>query len=383
MLLSHLFEQKHLSEADIASVNWHTDVSEGSNDAFQQGYERGLKNYRRGPSNPYPPGSEAFADYNDGYQNGEADSHEKYDTSSMNEADSDLQSRLDAIKAELDKTRAAGAAKWQAYKDQQAQEKADYIQQNAASNAEHVKQREEEYQARLKRDREAQEKQDARTKPGYQQRPGASQADNDHIQPHGDTANEIKMFMAGTKPASAIGVMDQPKWQNLIDSGKYVIKQLFGEKGKPGSIVIGQPGEEDRVEKIASLIQGASDRANTGDFSAYHNSNYHRWLGRLLGYPADKIEKFITDYFKDVKDLAKARFDEGDISQLEKDIAAAPVEPIANMESKDKIGGMDADAFDAAMSRLKQLAGSGPLKTVWDPKKRVYRNMPTAVQPKK
>jgi hypothetical protein len=53
------------------------------------------------------------------------------------------------------------------------------------------------------------------------------------------------------------------------------------------------------------------------------------------------------------------------------------------MESKDKIGGMDADAFDAAMSRLKQLAGSGPLKTVWDPKKRVYRNMPTAVQPKK
>jgi hypothetical protein len=44
---------------------------------------------------------------------------------------------------------------------------------------------------------------------------------------------------------------------------------------------------------------------------------------------------------------------------------------------------MDADAFDAAMSRLKKLAGAGPLKTVWDPKKRVYRNMPTAVQPKK
>jgi hypothetical protein len=383
MLLSHLFEQKHLSEADIASVNWHTDVSEGSNDAFRQGYERGLKNYRRGPSNPYPPGSEAFADYNDGYQNGEADSHEKYDTSSMNEADSDLQARLDANRAELDKTRAAGDAKAQAYKDQQAQLKDKLMQQAAASNAEHVKQREEEYQARLKRDREAQEKQDARTKPGYQQRPGASQADDDHIQPHGDTANEIKMFMAGTKPASAIGVMDQPKWQNLIDSGKYVVKQLFGEKGKPGSVVIGQPGEEDRVEKIASLIQGASDRANTGDFSAYHNSNYHRWLGRLLGYPADKIEKFIKDYFADVKDLAKARFDEGDISQLEKDIAAAPVEPIANMESKDKIGGMDADAFDAAMARLKQLAGAGPLKTVWDPKKRVYRNMPTAVQPKK
>jgi hypothetical protein len=44
---------------------------------------------------------------------------------------------------------------------------------------------------------------------------------------------------------------------------------------------------------------------------------------------------------------------------------------------------MDADAFDAAMARLKQLAGAGPLKTVWDPARRVYKNVPTAVQPKK
>ena len=49
----------------------------------------------------------------------------------------------------------------------------------------------------------------------------------------------------------------------------------------------------------------------------------------------------------------------------------------------DKIGNMDADKFDAAMSRLKQLAGAGPMKTVWDPAKRVYRNVPTAVQPRK
>ena len=48
-----------------------------------------------------------------------------------------------------------------------------------------------------------------------------------------------------------------------------------------------------------------------------------------------------------------------------------------------KVGNMDADAFDAAMARLKQLAGAGPLKTVWDPTKRVYRNVPVAVQPKK
>jgi hypothetical protein len=95
-----------------------------------------------------------------------------------------------------------------------------------------------------------------------------------------------------------------------------------------------------------------------------------------------------------VKDLIRPHFNpdgripfnkmaEGDISQLEKDVADAPVEPIANMEAKEKVGNMDADAFDAAMARLKKLAGAGPLKTVWDPARRVYKNVPTAVQPKK
>ena len=52
------------------------------------------------------------------------------------------------------------------------------------------------------------------------------------------------------------------------------------------------------------------------------------------------------------------------------------------IDEGDKIGNMDVDQFDAAMSRLKKLAGQGPLKTVWDPQKRVYRNVPVAVQPK-
>jgi hypothetical protein len=41
------------------------------------------------------------------------------------------------------------------------------------------------------------------------------------------------------------------------------------------------------------------------------------------------------------------------------------------------------DDYQAMVSRVKKLAGLGPLKTVYDPNKRVYRNMPTAVQPKK
>jgi hypothetical protein len=58
-------------------------------------------------------------------------------------------------------------------------------------------------------------------------------------------------------------------------------------------------------------------------------------------------------------------------------------EQLAVEDNQEKVGNMPADKFDSAMARLKQLAGAGPLKTVWDPQKRVYKNMPTAVQPKK
>ena len=51
------------------------------------------------------------------------------------------------------------------------------------------------------------------------------------------------------------------------------------------------------------------------------------------------------------------------------------------LDEGEKVGNMDADKFDDAIARLKKLAGAGPMKTVYDPNKRVYRNVPTAVQP--
>ena len=38
---------------------------------------------------------------------------------------------------------------------------------------------------------------------------------------------------------------------------------------------------------------------------------------------------------------------------------------------------------DDMVARVKKLAGLGPMRTVYDPAKRVYRNVPTAQQPKK
>ena len=40
------------------------------------------------------------------------------------------------------------------------------------------------------------------------------------------------------------------------------------------------------------------------------------------------------------------------------------------------------DDYQNMVLRLKKLAGMGPLKTVWDPEKRVYRNVPANPQQK-
>jgi hypothetical protein len=53
------------------------------------------------------------------------------------------------------------------------------------------------------------------------------------------------------------------------------------------------------------------------------------------------------------------------------------------VDEGEKVGNMDADKFDDALARMKKLAGAGPLRTVYDPARRVYKNVPTAVQPKK
>ena len=42
-----------------------------------------------------------------------------------------------------------------------------------------------------------------------------------------------------------------------------------------------------------------------------------------------------------------------------------------------------ASGHDKSVARLRHLAGIGPMKTVWDPDKRVYKNVPTADQPPK
>jgi hypothetical protein len=55
---------------------------------------------------------------------------------------------------------------------------------------------------------------------------------------------------------------------------------------------------------------------------------------------------------------------------------------VAEGKPKEKEADYGADYQDM-VARVKKLAGLGPLRTVYDPQKRVYKNVPTAVQPKK
>jgi hypothetical protein len=54
---------------------------------------------------------------------------------------------------------------------------------------------------------------------------------------------------------------------------------------------------------------------------------------------------------------------------------------VAEGNKEEKIGGRhDADDFDDMVSRLKKLAGAGPMKTVYDPNTRRYKNVPVTPQ---
>lgn len=138
---------------------------------------------------------------------------------------------------------------------------------------------------------------------------------------------------------------------------------------KPATVPAAHPAEP--IDR-AALEQELKQLSAQLDPNYEYSDDYSFW----------SKQKAISDRIAGIK--KKLGVTEGDISQLEKDIAAAPVEPIANMEADEKIAGRhDADDFDSMVNRLKKLAGAGPLKTVYDPQTRRYKNVPVAQQPNK
>jgi hypothetical protein len=122
---------------------------------------------------------------------------------------------------------------------------------------------------------------------------------------HGSSSEELAMFKAGKKPVSIQRVED-PAWKELVSSGKYPTEIIY-QNGKPSSVVIGQPGNEDSVYKVHKLVQTATKYGEAGDFSPYQNPKYHKLVGQLLGYSDSQINSFMSHYFRNKTTEGKTR----------------------------------------------------------------------------
>jgi hypothetical protein len=117
----------------------------------------------------------------------------------------------------------------------------------------------------------------------------------------------------------------------------------------------------------------------------------------VLGVPAEEWAKRLPSLYNQLKD-AKDKIEAYSVKEsVAQGMAEAPgAETLAHNQStvasnekafdleegkpREKEADYGADYQDM-VARVKKLAGMGPLKTVYDPQKRVYRNVPVAVQP--
>jgi hypothetical protein len=117
------------------------------------------------------------------------------------------------------------------------------------------------------------------------------------------------------------------------------------------------PGKVGRVEKTAQGIR--------------HHADPGRYGGTEPDVDLDRLDKGAVNTMDKALGVKWDR-------ESKKYFSPIKVDEVNN----EKIGGRyDADDFDDMVTRLKKLAGAGPMKTVYDPDRRVYRNMPTAQQP--
>jgi hypothetical protein len=115
------------------------------------------------------------------------------------------------------------------------------------------------------------------------------------------------------------------------------------------------PGKVGRVEKTATGLR--------------HHADPSRYGGTI---PEPEHDKLLTP---------QERWRMDKITQPIDDMAEGEQKPGADYRDPKEVD-YD-DEYDAMVARVKKLAGLGPMKTVYDPNRRVYRNMPTAQQPKK
>lgn len=113
------------------------------------------------------------------------------------------------------------------------------------------------------------------------------------IAPHGSSSNEFAMMKAGTKPAALVGPDEYKNlYKPLMTKYNWVLAKLEVPGLKFIRYVVGQTGEQSRVDRIADLVKNM----NIGMQSSKRADDaYHRELGTLLGYKESDIEHFLRN----------------------------------------------------------------------------------------
>jgi hypothetical protein len=152
--------------------------------------------------------------------------------------------------------------------------------------------------------------------------------------------------------------------------------------------------EQELDEKWSQKYKSSINCANPKGFSqrahcAGRNKNEDVAEGALDDSNFGKSAALMTpspQAAQQAKDIVQKQADANVISQA-KIAGAAPVthegEQQKGADYRDPKEVDYDDEYDAMVARVKKLAGLGPMRTVYDPAKRQYRNMPTAQQPKK
>ena len=113
--------------------------------------------------------------------------------------------------------------------------------------------------------------------------------------PHGSPEHELAMMKAGTKPA--VTFLDMGQYEELYEPNMEHYDWIKQKWRLPNMdvnyYVIGQPGQEARIKRIGQLIYDMNKAGSNP------TADYHRELGRLLGYSEADVDNFLKDLEKD------------------------------------------------------------------------------------
>ena len=166
------------------------------------------------------------------------------------------------------------------------------------------------------------------------------------------TLKSINKFM----PDAKIGLADEPNKTTAVQGKQVKQQDEAANPAQQSAIAIAMKKAGKKPKDVAEERTEVKDKE-----------------GKVLSWKDDSNWKLSTD--KEARGRVTNMSDKArrETEKLKKDQQG--------VAEGDKIGNMDTGAYDSAMARLKQLAGAGPLKTVYDPATRRYKNVPSAVQP--